>query len=146
MKVRSITFSYPFIQKTYKITYSPLVSYASSSKLKLFHLHLMQLLSMVTIIQQKKIQNFFLAYENMKQMPSKVVHNRPQKNFQYSHLVQNQHKSQFLFHKNCSTRVLCINDFNCNVRLHFFHRREKTAEVGFNHRNYTTASAIYCPN
>jgi hypothetical protein len=44
----------------------------------------------------------------MKKPTSKVAHNWPHFFFQYSQPTQNQPKSQFLFHKNCSPRELCI--------------------------------------
>ena len=52
----------------------------------------------------KKIKFFktFFAPENMKKPTSKVAHNRSKCFFQYCQPAQNQPKSQFLFHKNCS--------------------------------------------
>ena len=62
----------------------------------------------VSLVEQDTIENvsaaylkfiiFFFAYKNRKKQPSKVA--------------QNQSKSQFLFHKNCSPRDLVMyNDF-----------------------------------
>ena len=41
-------------------------------------------------------------------LPSNVANNRPQFIFEYCQPAQNQPKSQFLFHKSCSPRDLCI--------------------------------------
>ena len=60
-----------------------------------------------TNIFLKKILCFF-APENMKKPTSKVAHNQPPIFFQYCQPAQNQPKSQFLFHKKCSPRDLCI--------------------------------------
>ena len=51
---------------------------------------------------------FVFFFENMKKSPSKVAHNRPRLFFLYCQPAQIQPKSQFLFHKNCSPRDLCI--------------------------------------
>ena len=77
----------------------------------------MQLFSAEATIVFKKYISFF-APENMKKPTSKVAYNRPKLLF----LAQIQHKSLFLFHKNCSPRDLCIMTLfavrtNCTVFL-----------------------------
>ena len=52
--------------------------------------------------------SLFFAHKNMKKLLSNVAHNRPQFFFQYCQPAQNQPKSQFLFHKNCSPDDLCF--------------------------------------
>ena len=44
----------------------------------------------------------------MKKPALKAPHNQPKLFFLYCQTVQNQPKSKFLFHKNCSPRDLCI--------------------------------------
>ena len=46
------------------------------------------------------------APKNMKQTTTKVAHNRPKYFFQHCQPAQNQPKSQFMFHENCSLRDL----------------------------------------
>ena len=65
----------------------------------------MQLFSVDDKIFKKK-KTF--AHENMKNLPSKVAYFMAQFFFQYCQPAQKQPKSQFLFHKNCSPRDLCI--------------------------------------
>ena len=61
----------------------------------------------------------------MKKTPSKVAHNRPNFFFQYCQPTQNQPKSQFLFHKSCSLRNLCIMILFVEWGLHLFLLIEK---------------------
>ena len=46
-------------------------------------------------------------HENMKKTPSKVAHNQPIF-FSITNRQKNQPKSQFLLHRNCSPRDLCV--------------------------------------
>ena len=48
------------------------------------------------------------VFENMKKTPSKVAHNRINPFFPVLPSCPKQPKSQFMFHKNCSPRNLCI--------------------------------------
>ena len=65
-----------------------------------------------------KIFLIFFARKNLKKPPSKVAHNQPNF-FQYCQLAQNQHKIQFLFHKNCSPCDLCVMALVVSVWQHF---------------------------
>jgi hypothetical protein len=56
---------------------------------------------------------FFFAHENMKK---KVTHNQPNF-FPLLPTGSNQPKSQFMFHKNCSPRDLCIMTLLIAMRL-----------------------------
>ena len=66
----------------------------------------------------------------MKKQPSKVAHNRPQFFFQYCQLAQNQSKSQFLFHKNCSPHDLCIMTLIAMCGCTFFIEERKLLKWG----------------
>ena len=74
-----------------------------------FNRDIMQLFSVDATMLLKKI-NIFFAHENIKNpnRPQKLLIIGPKLFFQYCKPVQNQAKSQFLFHKNFSPRDLSI--------------------------------------
>ena len=59
-------------------------------------------------MQTLQYLKMFFVHENIKKTPSNVAHNRPQFFFQCCQPTENQLKSQFLFHKICSPRDLCV--------------------------------------
>ena len=59
-----------------------------------------------------------IAPKNMKKTTSKDAHYWPNFFFsRYCKPAQNQPKSQFIFHKNCSLRNLCLMTLHTNINM-----------------------------
>ena len=72
---------------------------------RFFCLHFVQLFSGDATIFLRNFEIFFCPW---KQHPQKLLIINPNLFFRYCQPAQNQPKSQFLFHKNCSPRDICI--------------------------------------